>query len=125
MKKFDREPIAWITRGGKHVPIFEGDDKNELSKLTEQEWMDNEDIVVGGKMEVGESGSMDNKGRETAGTLRYKVLWMYKEGTSSEQRFYGFSKTPNLDWSARTKDGVNIPITESKRDAYKRFKKKK
>ena len=26
-KKFDREPIAWITRGGKHVPIFEGDDK--------------------------------------------------------------------------------------------------
>ena len=24
-KKFDREPIAWITRGGKHIPIFEGD----------------------------------------------------------------------------------------------------
>ena len=23
MKKFDREPIAWITRGGKHVPIFD------------------------------------------------------------------------------------------------------
>ena len=22
-KKFDREPIAWITRGGKHVPIFD------------------------------------------------------------------------------------------------------
>ena len=22
-KKYDREPIAWITRGGKHVPIFD------------------------------------------------------------------------------------------------------
>ena len=118
-KKFDREPVAWITRGGKHVPIFEGDDKNELSKLTEQEWMDNEEIVVGGKMEIGEGGLMDDKGRSIPGTRRWKVLWMYKEGTSSEQRFYGFSKTLNLDWSSGT------PITESKRDAYKRFKKKK
>lgn len=23
MKKFDKEPVAWITRGGKHIPIFE------------------------------------------------------------------------------------------------------
>ena len=28
-KKFDREPVAWITRGGKHVPIFEGEDEEE------------------------------------------------------------------------------------------------
>ena len=114
-----KEVVAWVTRGGKRIPIFEGDDKNELSKLTEQEWMDNDEIVVGGKMEIGEGGSMDAKGRNIPGTRRWKVLWVYKEGTSSEQRFYGFSKTPNLDWSS------GAPITESKRDAYKRFKKKK
>ena len=27
-KKFDREPVAWITRGGKHVPIFENEDNS-------------------------------------------------------------------------------------------------
>ena len=29
-KKFDREPVAWITRGGKHIPIFEGDESETL-----------------------------------------------------------------------------------------------
>ena len=32
-KKFDREPVAWITRGGKHIPIFE----DEESKLTKEQ----------------------------------------------------------------------------------------
>ena len=42
-KKFDREPVAWITRGGKHVPIFEGEAKkfdpnkleDDITKLSE------------------------------------------------------------------------------------------
>ena len=37
MPKYDREPVAWITRGGKHIPIFEGDEeilsKEEYEKL--------------------------------------------------------------------------------------------
>ena len=32
MKKFDREPIAWITRGGKHVPIFDEEDEKPRLK---------------------------------------------------------------------------------------------
>ena len=30
MKKFDKEPIAWITRNGKHVPIFDDDYTDEV-----------------------------------------------------------------------------------------------
>ena len=33
-KKYDKEPIAWITRGGKHIPIFEGDEET----LTKEEY---------------------------------------------------------------------------------------
>ena len=36
-KKFDREPIAWITRGGKHVPIFEKEDGERKAKLVTEE----------------------------------------------------------------------------------------
>ena len=37
-KKFDREPIAWITRGGKHVPIFEKDELVEAKEnMTDEE----------------------------------------------------------------------------------------
>lgn len=33
MKKFDKEPVAWITRGGKHIPIFEDDKKKDNEVL--------------------------------------------------------------------------------------------
>ena len=37
-KKFDREPVAWITRGGKHVPIFDEDEgKKEVWEMTQKE----------------------------------------------------------------------------------------
>ena len=42
-KKFDREPVAWITRGGKHIPIFEDDTKSlkeSLSKRQQQKLKD-------------------------------------------------------------------------------------
>ena len=119
MKKFDKEPIAWITRGGKHIPIFDDNDKNdELLKLTEEEWMDNEEIKVGGKVEVGESSAMDMKGKTIPGTRRWRVLFVYKEGTPFEKRIYGHSKTYNIDWGGQ-------PITEAKRDAYKKYIKSK
>ena len=34
MPKYDREPVAWITRGGKHIPIFDKED----GKIKKGEW---------------------------------------------------------------------------------------
>ena len=39
MPKYDREPVAWITRGGKHIPIFDSEDnyseKDAIAKTKE------------------------------------------------------------------------------------------
>lgn len=32
MKKFDKEPVAWITRGGKHIPIFDDEEEDPVEK---------------------------------------------------------------------------------------------
>ena len=39
MPTYEKTPIAWITRGGKHIPIFEGDEdvKGKIKKIKEFE----------------------------------------------------------------------------------------
>ena len=41
-KKSGKTPIAWITRGGKHIPIFEGDEEIKANKYN---------VEVGDKIE--------------------------------------------------------------------------
>ena len=42
MPKYDREPVAWITRGGKHIPIFDKEeDKKSIGEIKiVEEWGD-------------------------------------------------------------------------------------
>ena len=55
-KKFDREPVTWITRGGKHIPIFDKDSKDDKTKELEyNEDADTENIERFGFFEA-ESG---------------------------------------------------------------------
>ena len=73
-KKFDKEPVAWITRGGKHIPIF--DTKVEkVSQINEAISRSETAVSKGAKAELLPNGKIQYSllGKSSFGDYKMKA----------------------------------------------------
>ena len=120
MKKFDKEPVAWITRSGKHIPIF--DEENDTDKIKKiEENLDKYPITETTVREAGEEfkslvygdheGWLDYQEEDGAfilSTVEVKPEFQNKGiATKLMVKFYNYvnSKGGYLDRTAPTMEG--------------------
>ena len=83
----DKEPKAWITVNGNHIPIFEGESKGDAVKRWTKEKTKKQ---VGGKTvyhgtDRGDIESFESKGRESNGAIFFSESEDYAESMAEEK----------------------------------------